>query len=335
MGGSEIAAGDETGTLGICYLKRLWSLALAERNGGAPGLQADWQYIRLLLDGLGLGLQQTLAYLYHEGPGFDEFEDWVRRTSGTPGPVRAARLNSALLGAPPPESVRQWLADVEAAEPVLSAEDLAFWEAHGYVVLQSAVEEAPRGAAEAAIWEAIGASPSDPESWYHRDRPGIMVEFIQHPALQANRLARRIHKAFAQLWGTPDLWVSADRCGFHPPQREDFPFPGPDLHWDIDLAAPPRRGTQGILYLTDTPAEQGALTLVPGFQHRLRDWLDALPAGADPADQDLHALGSTAVAGKAGDMVIWHPCLPHGSRPNRGSRPRIVQYINLHPAGGC
>ena len=123
--------------------------------------------------------------------------------------------------------------------------------------------------------------------------------------------------------------ASADRCGFHPPQREGYPFPGPDLHWDLDLGEPLAFGTQGIVYLADTPAEQGALTVVPGFHTKLADWLAQLPPGADPQAQDLHALGSQPVAGRAGDMVIWHHWLPHGSRPNLGRRPRIVQYLNL------
>jgi len=147
-----------------------------------------------------------------------------------------------------------------------------------------------------------------------------------------NRRTERIHRAFAQLWGTADLWVTADRCGFHPPQRAGHPFPGPDLHWDLDFSAPLAFGTQGILYLTDTPAEQGALTLVPGFHRRLPEWLASLPPGADPQQQDLHALGSIPVGARAGDMVIWRDALPHGSRPNLGTRPRIVQYINLFRA---
>ena len=38
------------------------------------------------------------------------------------------------------------------------------------------------------------------------------------------------------------------------------------------------------------------------------------------------------VAGKAGDLVIWHSALPHGSSPNSSDRPRIVQYITMSPA---
>jgi ectoine hydroxylase-related dioxygenase (phytanoyl-CoA dioxygenase family) len=83
--------------------------------------------------------------------------------------------------------------------------------------------------------------------------------------------------------------------------------------------------------LTDTPPEQGAFTLVPGFHRRVEDWLKSLPPGADPRSQNIHALGSQPIGGRAGDLIIWHQALPHGSRPNRGTQPRMVQYINMFP----
>jgi hypothetical protein len=58
----------------------------------------------------------------------------------------------------------------------------------------------------------------------------------------------------------------------------------------------------------------------------------ASASSADPRRQNLHALGSMPIAGRAGDLVIWHDAIPHGSRPNRASLPRIVQYIRMYPA---
>lgn len=91
-------------------------------------------------------------------------------------------------------------------------------------------------------------------------------------------------------------------------------------------------GTQGILYLTDTPPEQGAFTLVPGFQRWGEAWLASLPPHSNPRQQDLQALGAIPIGGRAGDLIIWHQALPHGASPNRGARPRLVQYINMFPA---
>lgn len=326
-----IAPSTRTGALGVYHLERWWSAVAAERAGKRIEREGEEARDRVLLDSLGLGLHQTLQYLYRECPSFAEFEDWVVATAGRPDQRCVDRLNAAMAGECPPESVRRWLEDIESAPPALTVDELRFWDENGYVVLRRAVDREASGRAEAAVWRHVGARAQEPESWYRRAEGGIMVELIQHPDLEANRRSARIHKAFSQLWGTADLWVTADRCGFHPPQRPDWPFPGPDLHWDVDFGRPLAFGTQGILYLTDTPAEQGALTLVPGFHRRLAGWLERLGPGVDPQQQDLHALGSRPVPGEAGDMVIWHQSLPHGSRPNAGTRPRIVQYINLRP----
>ena len=327
----EIAPSVETGSLGLSHLKRIWSVAMAARSNSSIDRYAEDYLDKMVLSCLGLGLHQALQYLYSRVPTFEDFEQWAVATAGEPDPVNIARANATIAGREHTASVREWLESIENSAPVLSAEDLKHWEDNGYIVLREAVPEAACRAAAEVIWDYVGADPQRPDSWYGCVANGIMVELIQHPALQANRCSARIHKAFAQLWGTADLWVSADRCGFHPPQRPGRPFPGPDLHWDVDFAHPLTFGTQGILYLADTPAEQGALTLVPGFHKRLPEWLQTLAPGADPQQQDLHGLGSEAIAGRAGDMVIWHQALPHGSRPNLGTRPRVVQYINMQP----
>ncbi len=331
---ARIASSMETGALGVFHLKRIWSAAIASRQGARIDRVGEERVDHAVVHALGLGLHQMYQHLFQNAPTFEEFEAWIVAKAGQPDRVLVERLNAEIGGAPRPRVVQEWLSAIEEHEPVLTREELSAWEENGYVVLKGAVAQEARAAAERVIWECAGADPDAPESWYRVAGPaihGIMVELIQNPALQANRHSARIHKAFAQLWGTADLWVTADRCGFHPPQRTGHPFPGPDLHWDLDFSRPLGFGTQGILYLTDTPPEQGALTLVPGFHHRLADWLAKLPPGADPQKQDLHALGSIAVGARAGDMVIWHHALPHGSRPNLGLRPRIVQYINMFP----
>lgn len=326
-----LADSAEVGSLGVYQLKRLWSRAMAARRGRQSRDVTDAFHDRIALDALGLGLQQAQEYLLREAPSFEEFEAWVLKTTGGVEPEQVARLNAALSGAPMPEATRARLEEIDAMPPVLSAADLAQWEEQGYVIVHDAVPEESRRGAEQAIWAHLGARPDVPDSWYVPNDHGIMVQLFQHPALTANRRSARLHKAFAQLWGTADLWASADRVGFNVPERPGWMFRGPDLHWDVSLARPIPFGTQGILYLTDTPPEQGAFTCVPGFNRRIDAWLDSLPPGADPRTQDLHALGSKPIAGRAGDLVIWEHKLPHGSRPNHGVNPRMVQYINMAP----
>ena len=315
--------------LGICHLRRFWARTQAQRRGAQ--VVAEGHLDKLLVHALGLGWEPTLQFLFKTGPDLEGFLDWIQVNAGTADPVRVERFNAAVRGEPVPKATQAQLDAIEAMDPVLTDEDLARWREHGFVVLRQAAPEGLIRQAAQALWEHLVADPADVESWYRAPTNGIMVQLFRHPALDRIHADPCIHKAFAQLWGSPDLWMTTDRCGFNVPVRPDRPFPGPDLHWDVSLHLPMPFGTQGILYLEDTPPEQGALTLVPGFQHRLTPWLASLPAGADPRSQDLHALGSQPIPGRAGDLVIWHHALPHGSRPNLGARPRLVHYLDMVP----
>ena len=216
---------------------------------------------------------------------------------------------------------------------VLSATDLAFWEENGYVVVHDAVPPENLKAAEEAVWSFLEMDANNPDSWYPEPpRRGIMVETYQNQALWDNRQYPRIHGAFSQIWDTEKLWVSFDRASMNPPERPEHKFTGPYLHWDMSLDMPVRLKVQGVLYLTDTLANQGAFTCIPGFHHRLEGWLNSLPADADPRKVVKgYDAKARAIAGKAGDLVIWRSALPHGSSPNSAQRPRIVQYITMSP----
>ena len=297
------------------------------RTQHAPATSEQWMTDRMLLDTLGLGLEQTLGFLAG-GPGLAEFLEWIEATAGLPDPGRVARYLAALDGAPPPAQTAARLREVELAEAVLDADDLAHWEREGFVIVREAITGDQAAAAAELLWEEVGARPEDPESWYGARTNGLMVQRFQHPSLEAARRSMRVHKAFAQLWETSDLWMTIDRMSFNAPEREGHAFAAPRLHWDVSLARPIPFATQGILYLTDTREDQGALELVPGFHHRIEDWLDGL-GEADPRQVDL-STEAVRVAGGAGDLVIWRQDLPHGASPNRTERPRLAQYVNMY-----
>jgi hypothetical protein len=311
-------------------LHRLWDRMLAERRGAvAPQARekGQWGAEVTLLRGLGVGLRETYAFLLERGPAFEDFVGWIaERNGGSLDPGRLARLDAALRG--------QILDDEGVpGEPVLSPEDVAFFGEHGYVVVHDAVSPAQCAAAERAIWTFLGMDRDDPATWYGNPHGHtIWGPLLHDPALREIRQAPRIRGAFAQLWKRGDLWATVDQVGFNPPERPGWHFPGPNLHWDTSLATPIPLGMQGILYLVDVAPDQGAFTCVPGFHRRIEDWLATLPAGADPRTQDLDTLGRVPVPGRAGDLIIWHHALPHGSSPNRAQRPRIVQYVSLNPS---
>ncbi len=319
---------EDVGELNLYQLKRFWH-TIQENNQSIT--HQDYHINRLLLSALGIGLHQGLFYLYTERPTFQQFELWIKHNAVLLSDEVVQRFNHAIVHAPLSKVTAEKFKFIDEHPDVLDRADLEHWQEFGYVVVKNAVSIEGGRAAEQAIWQHIQATPDEPSTWYGKNNSQIMVELIQHSALQHNRNNIKIHKAFSQLWGTTDLWCSADRCSFHPPQKAGYDFPGPDLHWDMDLNKPDSFCTQGILYLTDTSAEQGALTLVPGFQHKLQEWLTNLDKHQDPQQQDLHALGSKAIAAQAGDLIIWHHALPHGSRPNVTQQPRIAQYINFYP----
>ena len=329
----DLAGPAETGALGVQYLKHYWSRALATRGGAfIEPTELSWRLDNLLLNGLGLPIEETTRYLMQAAPSFAEFESWVlARNGGQLEPLQIERLNCRFANRPYPEQLRAHLRAQEQEPDVLSAADLAFWDKHGYVILRAAISKEQARATETAVWEALGMDPHNPATWYEKPiGKGIMMEFYHHPTLLENRRSKRIEKAFAQLWQTADLWKTTDRTSFNPPETAALPFQGPHLHWDMSLEPPFCFGTQGLLYLCDTPAEQGAFCCVPGFQRELESWLAALPTGTNPRRVNLDAR-AVPIAAEAGDFVIWHHTLPHGSSPNRGRYPRIVQYLNMYP----
>jgi len=288
-----------------------------------------WMAERVMLDTLGLGLEQTGAWLGLATPEREAFEQWILETAGAPDPERVARYHAWLDGTPPPPATAARIAAIDAAPPVLGDAELAQWEEDGYTILRRAIAPDEVAAVAALLWAQIGADPDDPASWYPPNPHGIMVQLFQHPAMEKARRSPRVHKAFAQLWGTADLWATTDRLGFNAPETPQRRFRGPHLHWDVSLTTPIPFGTQGILYLTDTAADQGAFALVPGFHRRIEAWLAGLPEGTDPRMADLRAEMRPIAAG-AGDLIIWRQDLPHGATANRGTRPRMVQYVNMY-----
>lgn len=325
----EIAPSEETGNLSVMHLKRYWQKIQLKKQGklDQDSLKNEFQTDVMLLSALGLGLHQTLQYLYAEGGSFEQFENWIIETTGGLDPAKVNRFNASFTG--------EQITGEETSEPdVLEAADHAFWKENGYIIVRNAVPKEDCDLAIAAICDFLGIDRYDPSTWYsdHPAKSGIMVQMFQHPVFERNRNAFKIRKAFQEIWGRRDVFVNTDRAGFNPPQTSSFQFYGPFLHWDVSLQLPIPFGTQGILYLADTAENQGAFTLVPGFQNKIDDWMESLPAGANPRQQDLYALGPKPIAANAGDFILWHQALPHGSSPNNAALPRFVQYINYEPS---
>ena len=325
MGPGQIALSD-WGTLGVFGLKRFW-VQHARRTDCDTRQPPNTEEMRagsVLLAGLRLGIRETLDFLMTATPTFHQFEAWVlEKNNGNIEPGRVQRLNAALRGD------GGFALESILSEPVLSRDDLAFWDEQGYVVVKNAVSVAACSAAIDAIFSYARMSRNEPDSWY---RGNIWIPLMHHPALWENRNSPRIHTAFAQIWGRRDLWMNVDVCGVNPPLRPGYAFQGTPLHWDMTLAPPLRFGTQAVLYLTNTAADHGAFSCVSGCHRWLEQWLGRLAAGENPREIARQEFHPTPIAGEAGDLVIWHQALPHAATPNLGSFPRVVQYLNMFPS---
>ncbi|MGO9751020.1 MAG: phytanoyl-CoA dioxygenase family protein [Solirubrobacteraceae bacterium] len=324
-----------TPPLGVPQLERLRRSIVGERERPREPLsEREFAVTKAVLDSLGIGLEPVHVYMYRAMPTLEELERWVlTQVGGSLDPRRLHRANAIASGAAPDAERLAELERINQTPPALSGQDLEDWERDGYVVLRDAAPAPACAQLEQAIWKHLRARPDDPDSWYRAElQQGIMVALFHAPGIEAIHASPRIHKAFAQLAGTADLVMTADRCGFNPPVRPGFPYKGARLHFDLGSFEPPiAERLQGILYLSDTDVHGGAFRCVPGFHRRIDEWLAGLTAERNPNLLDLELLGPKPIAGRRGDLIVWRSTLPHGPSPHTGPRPRIVHYLTMYP----
>ena len=217
-------------------------------------------------------------------------------------------------------------------KPVLTDDDIAFFHANGYVVAHEVVSKSQCDTVVDEIYQFLQMDPEDPDTWYPTDRKGGTLAHIhQTQGLWNNRQDPRIHRAFADIYGTERLWVSMDRASMKPPIDSKYPHYKDSgfVHWDMDtrdLSGP--LFVQGVLVLADTAANQGGFCCVPGFiNDPMVEWIARQPADRNPHYPDLNALPEafkvTPIPGKAGDLVIWDRRMLHGNGRNEASAPRL------------
>lgn len=221
---------------------------------------------------------------------------------------------------------------------VLSEADHEFFEREGWVLIHNAVPRENVEAMKNATWKFLGMDPADPETWYRQGHSG-MVQLYQDQTQWDNRAHPRVHQAFADLFGTEKLWCSFDMTHMKPPARAPHWDSGGFVHWDLGediLRQPLHLRVQGELLLEDMPANAGGFQCISGFHLRVADWVAQQPEGAPvrvPSLDDPFMAGEklTHVEGKAGDLLIWHSFLPHGSCRNESMQPRMMQLITMFP----
>ncbi|MBW3532536.1 phytanoyl-CoA dioxygenase family protein [Shewanella sp. NKUCC06_TVS] len=338
-----LVSSDDLSCLGIYHLQRLWQkIQLRKWEVPFTELANEWHLDKTLLDLCGIGLEPGLRALYqndHQSAFVAYIQQIAKLTAADIAGINQ-QLGAIFHGLTPSVTVSE-VEDFNSAEvedsnlaAVLSESQLNFWQSEGYLVIPQVLTAEQCAATRDFIWQQLGSNEQDPTTWYqpHEFMQKIMLQLFRHPQLDANRQVPKIRQVFELLWQRTDLVMTTDRVSFNPPETPTWHFPGPDMHWDMPLQLPVKFATQGLIYLTDTSAEQGAFCCVPGFHLKIEEWLlEQNKSDIELQQQDWHRWQVKPIAAKAGDLIIWHHALPHGASPNRGTLPRMVQYINFYP----
>jgi hypothetical protein len=174
----------------------------------------------------------------------------------------------------------------------------------------------------------------DPSRW--DDYGGMGRDLLPiwgHQAQWDIRQHPQMHRIWATLWGTEQLWVALDSCRFSPPWRPGYAEPY-GIHWDHDPWDARQALLQGVLALTDTAADQGGFRYVPSLWHDRDAWPRAPTIDVDG---DAGWLADTKerevvhVPAQAGDLIVWDSRLPHGNSKNLSAVPRLAFYVLMCP----
>ena len=291
-------------------LEKLWERTVQPTSVTTTADTQTWDEEMKTLYQLGIGMEDTLQFLYFEKPDFETFKTWIT--------TRQKNGNN----------------ESEAfTDKVLSKQDLDFWNQNGYVIVKNAISKEDCEATQQAIWDYLKMDPHKKETWYvrHENQKGLMLNFSDHETLNRNRFSARIRKAYEQLYGTAKIYKTIDKVSFNPPETNAFTFLGSPLHWDTSLKQPIPFGLQGLLYLTDCRITDGAFHCVPGFHLQINNWLKNLEPHENPREKAIQTLQPKPVPGDAGDFIIWNNTLPHCATANKGKSPRMVQYLTYFP----
>uniref|UniRef100_A0A6B2LG18 Uncharacterized protein n=1 Tax=Arcella intermedia TaxID=1963864 RepID=A0A6B2LG18_9EUKA len=146
-------------------------------------------------------------------------------------------------------------------------------------------------------------------------------------------------------WKTADKWLHWDLNPFMwcKGRGLDYVFEGDFVSENNGTSYKGYPKVQGFLNLIDASVEDGGFLVVPGFHHRIRDWVSqphlssfelSQEAFTDlvyvPPDDPIHQQ-TQKIPLRAGHFIIWNSELPHQNFPNDSTNFRMVQYIKMFP----
>lgn len=293
-----------------------------------PHKQTDAYFIQteqLFLNTFQLGLFEVYNFLYAQCVNTDHFKQWIISLKGQDFFDTASFQFNEL------QNNKNKLHQTDFVD-VLTAEQHAFWSTNGYLKIEQLINKQDCDAVTNLICQTLNIDLNDATTWYpqHELLQGLMLQKYQDEAIANIRNNIQLKAVFSSLYQYNNILPNCEKVSYNPPVTQHFNFKGSPLHWDINFEIGPRYYIQGLLYLNDVPANRGAFTLIPGFHHRIEDYLTRFDH-PESAIADLRNKGlEIPVEGKKGDLIVWLESLPHAASPNHSDLPRFVQYVSFN-----
>jgi Phytanoyl-CoA dioxygenase (PhyH) len=215
----------------------------------------------------------------------------------------------------------------------LTDKQVAAFERDGFLLLSGAIPTEMAKKAEAAIWDAVGASPSDPASWEGKPWGSSHT----HPdalAVFTPELARVVD----QLSGEPRPDWTAPRGAYainvFPQPGESWSCHGPHIDHALEKDGfkvfPRPMRLASLLYLTDCKPHGGATVVWPGSHKKVEALAQSDPARFALMHPLSGALGELdlgegiEVEGRQGDVLLYHYLCAHSGSKNVLNYPRFA-----------
>lgn len=226
------------------------------------------------------------------------------------------------------------------------------WQRYGIVVGKSILSEAQCETTIHAIknrFNALSHGQCDldkPATWASMptDSQGTplltrgFLEIYHDDALAQIRQNVRAYIHHVLIWERANLWTSFDRVGVKLPHHEESK--ALPLHVDQNPNVHPHFKTlQGVLALTDCPAERGTFMGVPCSRNLFAHYAGMAKNSGEYVELDANADVAASLQAhaqplplRAGDFVSWDSRTTHGNTENTSDEMRMVLYMSAGPA---
>ena len=215
---------------------------------------------------------------------------------------------------------------------ILTDEQRANFERDGFLLVSGLIPDDVSAKAEAAIWAAMGADPSDPATWEGKPwgsahtHPDALAVFTPELAQAVDELSGESHpnvklptSAFAiNVFPQPGEWSHHGPHIDHALEKDGFEvFPRP-----MRLAS--------LLYLTDCKLDGGPTVVWPGSHLKIKALAKSDPerfrlmATLNQVLGELDLGEGVQVEGKRGDVLLYHYLCAHSGSKNVRDYPRFA-----------